>query len=300
MINSSPPESRSGSPSDPPDEPPAQQPRGVSPLQGLTNREQEILGLIGQGLTIPEIAERLFRSQKTIESHRQSLGRKLQVGNRVELARIAIQTGLAPLEPMTGLDCPTVTPRQRLSSPQASEAYGRIDAACSDAVGPHYLRCLVQHITRDLDVAGSIVSHYDVDTGHFRSLAFCHRGQWQDDLTLDLDKAPCSNTLRDGFWHVDVDLPERFPGFAYVNGLTLYSYLGLRLDGGGGRPLGALMVYQDEPRPITVAAREVFQSLARRVAGEVKRVVFTERLQRRIEELEAAITKHESRTTKHQ
>ena len=256
-------------------------------LHGLTNREQEILGLIGQGLTIPEIAERLFRSQKTIESHRQSLGRKLQVGNRVELARIAIQTGLAPLEPMPGLECPGASPALQTGDPAARDALARIAAACADAVGPQHLRCLVQHITKHLDVAGSIISHYDLDTRVFRSLAFFHRGHWQDDLTLDLDKAPCSNTLREGFWHVDADLPERFPKFAHVNGLTLYSYLGLRLDDAGGQPLGALMVYQDEPRPIVEVARPVFQGLARRAAGEVKRVALTERLQRRIEELEA-------------
>jgi len=63
----------------------------------LTDREREVLALIAEGLTVPEIARRLHRSRKTIESHRLSLGRKLGVNNRVKLARLAIQAGLSPV-----------------------------------------------------------------------------------------------------------------------------------------------------------------------------------------------------------
>jgi DNA-binding CsgD family transcriptional regulator len=63
-------------------------------LAHLTPRELEILALIGQGLTTAAIAEKLFRSRKTIEAHRLSLGIKLNARNRVDLARIAVQSGL--------------------------------------------------------------------------------------------------------------------------------------------------------------------------------------------------------------
>jgi DNA-binding NarL/FixJ family response regulator len=65
----------------------------------LTNREMEILKLIGLGLSSAEIAKRLGRSVKTVEWHRVSLGDKLGVSNRVELARIAIGAGLVRPEP---------------------------------------------------------------------------------------------------------------------------------------------------------------------------------------------------------
>lgn len=68
-------------------------------LGTLTGREREILALIGQGLSTSEIAKQLGRSVKTIEWHRVSLGAKLGVGNRVELAHIAIRAGLAKLAP---------------------------------------------------------------------------------------------------------------------------------------------------------------------------------------------------------
>lgn len=67
-------------------------------IERLTPRERQILELIAQGLTSTEIAAALFRSRRTVESHRQSIGRKLAARNRIELTRLAIQSGLAPLE----------------------------------------------------------------------------------------------------------------------------------------------------------------------------------------------------------
>lgn len=66
-------------------------------LASLTNRELQILRLIGDGLSTQEIADNLHRSVKTIEWHRVSLGSKLKVTNRVSLARIAIMAGLSRL-----------------------------------------------------------------------------------------------------------------------------------------------------------------------------------------------------------
>jgi DNA-binding CsgD family transcriptional regulator len=67
-------------------------------LGKLTARELEILKLIGIGLSTAEIAEKLGRSVKTVEWHRVSLGEKLGIANRVELARIAIAAGIVWLD----------------------------------------------------------------------------------------------------------------------------------------------------------------------------------------------------------
>ena len=72
-------------------------------LGTLTARELEILRHIGQGLSTAEIAKRLHRSVKTVEWHRVSLGSKLGVTNRVELARLAISAGLVDLHPTNGI-----------------------------------------------------------------------------------------------------------------------------------------------------------------------------------------------------
>lgn len=60
----------------------------------LTERETEVLRLVAKGLTARQIAERLVLSHRTVENHVQSTLRKLQLHNRVELARYAIEHGL--------------------------------------------------------------------------------------------------------------------------------------------------------------------------------------------------------------
>ncbi len=67
-------------------------------LGQLTAREREVLIHIGRGLSTAEIASTLGRSTKTVEWHRVSLGNKLGITNRVELARIAIRAGVTALE----------------------------------------------------------------------------------------------------------------------------------------------------------------------------------------------------------
>ena len=63
-------------------------------LAKLTTREREVLFHIGRGLSTANIASTLGRSTKTVEWHRVSLGNKLGITNRVELARIAIRAGV--------------------------------------------------------------------------------------------------------------------------------------------------------------------------------------------------------------
>lgn len=60
----------------------------------LTERETEILRFVAKGLTAKQIAARLSLSHRTVENHVQATFRKLQVANRVELARYAIEHGL--------------------------------------------------------------------------------------------------------------------------------------------------------------------------------------------------------------
>ncbi|WP_118972993.1 response regulator [Taibaiella koreensis] len=60
----------------------------------LTQREKEVLGMIAEEHTTSEIAEKLFISYHTVESHRNNLMRKLNVKNTVGLLKVAIQLGL--------------------------------------------------------------------------------------------------------------------------------------------------------------------------------------------------------------
>ena len=68
-----------------PDTPPGQQ---------LTERETEVLKMVAKGMSYKQIAERLVLSHRTVQNHVQNTLRKLQLHNRVELTRYAIEQGL--------------------------------------------------------------------------------------------------------------------------------------------------------------------------------------------------------------
>jgi DNA-binding NarL/FixJ family response regulator len=60
----------------------------------LSKRELEVLSLIAEGFTNAEIAEKLFTSKRTIETHRQNLLDKTKARNTAMLIRYALQRGL--------------------------------------------------------------------------------------------------------------------------------------------------------------------------------------------------------------
>ena len=64
----------------------------------LTNRECEILQLISEGNSTKKIAEVLFISPKTVESHRANIMEKLDIHNIPELTKYAIRAGITSLD----------------------------------------------------------------------------------------------------------------------------------------------------------------------------------------------------------
>ncbi|GAA2906509.1 response regulator transcription factor [Streptosporangium fragile] len=68
--------------------------RAEPPLPGLTPREREILGLVAEHLTNPQIAARLGLSQKTVRNHVSAVFTKLQVADRAQAIMRAREAGL--------------------------------------------------------------------------------------------------------------------------------------------------------------------------------------------------------------
>lgn len=68
----------------------------ASLVDSLTKREKEILILIAQGLTDKEIADKVFLSSLTVITHRKNILSKLDLKNKAELTRFAIENNLLP------------------------------------------------------------------------------------------------------------------------------------------------------------------------------------------------------------
>jgi DNA-binding NarL/FixJ family response regulator len=64
----------------------------VAPV--LTDREAEILRLVAKGLTYPQIAQRLTLSTRTVQNHVQNTLSKLQLHNKAQLVRYALEQGV--------------------------------------------------------------------------------------------------------------------------------------------------------------------------------------------------------------
>ena len=64
---------------------------GRSAIDKLTDRELEVLQLIGEGTEVRDIAEKLHISAKTVEAHRAHIKEKLNLSNAREVARFAVQ-----------------------------------------------------------------------------------------------------------------------------------------------------------------------------------------------------------------
>ena len=60
----------------------------------ITEREQEVLTLLSEGLTVREVAAELYLSHHTVVSHKKSLYRKLGAKNCFQLGMIAERMGL--------------------------------------------------------------------------------------------------------------------------------------------------------------------------------------------------------------
>ena len=131
---------------------------------GVSDREAEVLDLVGAHLSNAQIARRLVISVRTVESHVSSLLRKLDVASRHELAQLAASYADGPNEP--------------------GEAQGASAAITADAASPiRYTRSDALNIAYQVTGAGDVdlvlvagfVSHLMLDWTEKRHAHFLHR-----------------------------------------------------------------------------------------------------------------------------
>lgn len=239
-------------------------------IETLTKREREVLALVGEGYSLPAIAEKLYRSLKTIESHRLSLGRKLRVGNRVELARIAIQMGLSPLpghEQLAQQRSRDIRERVR-DRHKAWEVLRAVDALVSTADRPkEVLSAIVEAIQSQLS-AEAVVTIYCGQRGACETVASATRdhgpiaGRFSDDDALLCD------ITQEGFVALD-PVPEPYREHPLLGDRDVKAIYAVRLDDHTGQPNGALIVLVDWPLPEDLEIELLLRAMASRAAAEL-------------------------------
>jgi DNA-binding CsgD family transcriptional regulator len=76
---------------------PTRQPRGAFGWNSLTDGERRVTDLVAQGLTNRQVADRLFMSRHTVDSHLRAIFRKLNLKSRVELTRAVLERSRSSL-----------------------------------------------------------------------------------------------------------------------------------------------------------------------------------------------------------
>ncbi|MCA9284549.1 MAG: PAS domain S-box protein [Phycisphaerales bacterium] len=261
-------------------------------LSTLTTREIEVLTLIGEGLTHAEIAQRLKRSQKTIESHRLSIGRKLKVRKQVELARIAITAGFVNLagglgrfsENPDARTVPAAALRTELSRRKKSQEILRsIDAATTAVAGEAFLTALVASLARSLDVrCVAIAQIVDPSRQITETVAGMLDGMLLPPTRIALGDTPWVNMPAVRSRLIRTGLLSAFPADPLVRHAHADSGAGSILTGPDGEAIGFLCVLHNGRLDESLEPELLLRLFAGRAAAELVGL----RAQRRLAESE--------------
>jgi DNA-binding CsgD family transcriptional regulator len=240
----------------------------------LTPRQREVLALIGQGLSTAEIARRLYRTVKTIESHRLMLGKRLGARNRVELARIAIQAGLTDLT--TGIPESSAAGHDAeegetgLQHDPACRALAMIDAGTSALHGPVFLQALVTQIVGGLDAKAAFIVRVGADGTAKSVVGWSDQGETGElryalAAAEDGDLAPGQMRVIDG--PATIMLANADAAMYLSVGASVLA----ALHDSRGQRLGTLAVFLKDAPDESACTKDIVRILAGRAASELER-----------------------------
>jgi len=138
--------------------------------------------------------------------------------------------------------------------------------------GEAFLHQLVLHLTRALQVEHALVGTLDPSgRDRVRTAAVASRGQIVDNFTYDLAGTPCANVIGQRLCLYDRGVQSLFPEDVLLAEIGVESYMGMPLNGSGGRPLGILVVLGSQPLRYPEIAEGLLRMFAGRAAAELER-----------------------------
>lgn len=244
----------------------------------LTPREREILTLIAEGDSLAEIAQKLSRSLKTIESHRLSLGRKLKVSNRVELAKIAFTSGLVPL---------SIDGGGRTTASEGGVERGlelqwleQINEAVYSTPGHRYIDALCQAMTTVMGTRFCAVCMPDPKAPAFSrfTVSVAERGATLDPIWYHGPGTPAETVVKEGACVVKDDVQTSYPEDELMKSLGIQAYVGVRLKNALGESPGIIAVSHDRALDHTETIKRVLHFFVPRTSAELARMTQEEQL----------------------
>lgn len=269
-----------------------------APIDALTPREREILTLIAEGDSLAEIAQKLSRSLKTIESHRLSIGRKLKAGNRVELAKIAIAHGLVALD---ANEIGSANDTSSLTQQWITE----INSAIQQATGRELLKrfCKAASLLPGIDIAAICTSDRDTcgrtsDIYKRVVMAVSDNGRNDEPIRYNAVQTPCQHVIDHGSLTVPHGILNQFPNDSWLVECGAEGYLGLKLNNAAGESVGGIGLISREAMEQTVELRQVMEFFAPRLAGAIQVCVEIEALRSENDRLHADLARPSMNGTK--
>ena len=242
-----------------------------SQLEKLTPREREVLTMIGEGLSLMDIANRLRRGYATIKSHRLMLGRKLGVTNRVELARIAIQTGLSPLEKLPGSGDMKTVGTSPGSHVDAEKALLVIEKGIAHKSGSTYFAALVEHLAKALHVKCVVLGRLlDPHSTTIQSIAVWLDNSPADNFKFDFKGTPCEKAIQERLYFCKTEVSKSFSDIPRITNFHPDSYVGTAVLSRPGQPIGILAVINDSPMELGFEAQAILRIFAGHAAMEME------------------------------
>lgn len=232
-------------------------------IDSLTPREREVLGMIGQGLSLIDIAKQLHRSYATIKTHRRMLGLKLRVSNHVELARIAIQTGLTSLDKYVACGPDLMT--------HAQDTLGMLESKLAPMIGNSFFHTLTQELVGAFNVKCVLLGRLvNVESSLIQTLSVCIDGNLVDNFEFDFRGTPCELAIQNRLYFCQSALRQQFKIAPPIIALTLApeSYCGAAILSNSNRPIGILAVLHDTPLEFDFEMQALLRIFAARAAAE--------------------------------
>ena len=150
-----------------------------------------------------------------------------------------------------------------------------IAAGVAPATGETFFKLLVQHLCKALKTDFACISELmdpgSCNANSVRAFAFYGNDTFLDEVEYEVAGTPCGETLSTGCSSFSRNVQASFPQDLYLQDLRIESYLGIKLTGSNGQPLGILSVMSRSAMTSVSGAEAILRIFASRVSSELER-----------------------------